>query len=228
MNSQNATEKTIQTFSEQLLALAGRFDLATFFDNLLTLALASFARDSTGCASIDKAVAESVLKNYEGTADLRVFSSLLDTLVTEMSNGRNGRNDILGTFYEQHLAPRERLPILMSYETADLLIRHMYKDKRSPKNIADMNCTTGRVLLAAARYLGSDHSFYGMHTDPVCVKITAINLFLNGVHEGEVVCADPFNPDSFLLGYVLSSSPIGVYRIKHKEESKLWQQLREK
>ena len=69
------------------------------------------------------------------------------------------------------------------------------------------------------------HSYYGIDVDPVCVKISAINLFLNGL-SGELMCANALAPDEFRFGYRLSFLPLGIFKIENKEQSLLWQMHR--
>ena len=71
--------------------------------------------------------------------------------------------------------------------------------------------------------MGWRHEYYGIDVDHTCVKMTAINLFLNGVFHSEVMCADALRPGDFRMSYRISFLPLGIFRIEEKEKSKLWQ-----
>jgi len=79
------------------------------------------------------------------------------------------------------------------------------------------------MLLAAYKVTGPGHECYGIDIDRTCVKMTALNLFLNGVWNGEVMCANSLQPDDFVISYRISFSPLGIFKIEDKEKSKLWQ-----
>jgi hypothetical protein len=52
--------------------------------------------------------------------------------------------------------------------------------------------------------------------------MTALNLFLNGVFEAEVMCADALSPNDFRMSYAISFMPLGIFRIEDREKSSLW------
>lgn len=81
----------------------------------------------------------------------------------------------------------------------------------------------GRMLLSSAKVMGKHHLFYGIDIDLVCVHMTAINLFLNGIIHAEVLCADALRPGDFQVSYRTSLHPFGIFRITEKEQSPLWQ-----
>lgn len=77
---------------------------------------------------------------------------------------------------------------------------------------SDPACGSGRMLLAAARYMelqrGENIYCIGEDIDTTCVKQTAINLALHGCY-GEVVCHDTLkNPDTMRFGYIVNE---GIY-----------------
>jgi hypothetical protein len=79
------------------------------------------------------------------------------------------------------------------------------------------------MLLAAYRTNGNGHEYYGIDIDRTCVKIAALNLFLNGMWHSEVMCANALAPDDFVISYRISLLPLGIFKIEKKEASKLWQ-----
>ena len=84
----------------------------------------------------------------------------------------------------------------------------------------DPACGSGRMLLAAARYMELQHNEYiyciGEDIDTTCVKQTAINLALHGCY-GEVVCHDTLkNPDGLRFGYIVNEM---LYPDRHNRPS---------
>jgi len=70
--------------------------------------------------------------------------------------------------------------------------------------ILDPARNSGRMLLAAHRIHGSEHEYYGIDIDRTCVKMTALNLFLNGIWNSEVLCANALLPEDFVIAYNIS------------------------
>lgn len=52
--------------------------------------------------------------------------------------------------------------------------------------------------------------------------MTALNLFLNGMWNSEVMCANALMPDDFVGAYHISLLPLGIFKIEEKEKSLLW------
>ena len=65
-------------------------------------------------------------------------------------------------------------------------------------------------------------NYYGIDIDHMCVKITVLNLFLNGAFHAEVMCADALKAGDFRVSYRTSFLSLGIYRITEKEQSPLW------
>lgn len=91
-----------------------------------------------------------------------------------------------------------------------------------PLRIIDPTCGSGRMLLASSRVNGPGHEYYGIDVDRTCVKMTALNLFLNGVWNSEVLCANALLPNDFVIAYRISMFPFGIFKIEVRDQSKLW------
>ena len=55
-----------------------------------------------------------------------------------------------------------------------------------------------------------------------CVKMTVLNLFLNGVFYSEVMCADALIPGEYYGSFIVSLVPFGIFRMEDKKKSLLW------
>lgn len=81
---------------------------------------------------------------------------------------------------------------------------------------SDPTCGSGRNLLStAARFAGKSKDtlpyFIGEDIDPMCCRMTAINLMAHGV-PGEVICHDALaKPDELNFGYVVNEGMFPLY-----------------
>jgi type I restriction-modification system DNA methylase subunit len=140
-------------------------------------------------------------------------------------------NDVLGEFYEQNISHKGsgqfftpwHICKFMATCTAESLEE---KPSDRPLRILDPSCGSGRMLLASHRVNGPMHEYYGVDIDETCVKMTALNLFLNGMFHSEALCADALLPEDFRVSYRTSFLPFGLFRIKEKEQSQLWHILK--
>jgi hypothetical protein len=56
--------------------------------------------------------------------------------------------------------------------------------------------------------------------------MTALNLFLSGLFRSETLCANALLPEDFRVSYRTSFLPFGIFRVKEKEQSRLWHLLK--
>lgn len=220
--------KPVETFESLLRAFEFRYDLRSVFDDFLTLALCSFSQNPATGKSHDEDLYLQTIDKYK-TDDLRHnFPKMLACLTLEMEEqlGSSDGNDVLGTFYEQNLYRKGASQYFTPWPVCLFLSRCMFakddEEYTSPIRILDPTCGSGRMLLTSAQVYGKHHEYYGIDIDHTCVKMTALNLFLNGVFHGEVMWADALRPDDFRLSYRLSFLPFGIFQITEKEKSRLW------
>lgn len=220
-------KKDKDSFASVMLSFGYRHDLRTVFDDLLTMALCAFSQNLATGKSHDENLYLETIGKYERKEETDKFPRLLALLTMEMETrkGSSEGNDVLGAFYEQYLYRKGASQYFTPYPICAFMASSCFtpesKDGQS-QNILDPCCGSGRMLLAASETGGKHHGFYGIDLDPVCVRMAAINLFLNGIFSAEVICADALNPESFTVSYKTSFIPFGVFRITEKENSKLW------
>ncbi len=155
------------------------------------------------------------------------FPKLVATLILEMEESlENGTgSDVLGTFYEMHLYRKGAAQYFTPWPICQLMAHCLpckQEENEEPMRVVDPCCGSGRMLLANALANGKEHYYYGINIDHTCVKMAAINLFLNGVFHSEVMCADALSPNDFRMSYAISFLPFGIFRIENKEQSRLW------
>jgi type I restriction enzyme M protein len=196
--------------------------------------LCAFAQNPLTQQSNDEDLYLETIAKYKGDKLSDEFPHLLACLVSEMEQRWDSGEgyDILGDFYEIHLARKgisqffTPWPICMFMAKSFIEDKERGKDKRIQR-VLDPCCGSGRMLLAYHKAHGQHHEFYGVDIDPLCAKMTALNLFLSGLFHSEALCADALVPEDFNVSYKTSFLPFGVFRIKEKEQSFLWHLLKD-
>jgi len=215
-----------ETFASLMDSFSYKHDVRTVFDDFLTMALCAFSQNIATGMSYDEDLYMTIIVGYPKELQ-PLFSQLLALLTLEMEERFDSRsgNDVLGEFYELNFCRKGSGQFFTPYHICDFMAQITcgdHADTEKPQRIIDPACGSGRTLLAGAKTLGTRHRYYGIDIDHTCVKMTAINLFMNGIFHGEVMWADTMNPNDFRMSYVLSFAPFGVFRIQEKEKSWLW------
>lgn len=105
--------------------------------------------------------------------------------------------DALGTLYE-YLASRSKKSWLGQFFTPEAMADVMTyvtapEEKRSGQKINDCACGSGRMLLSF-NAVHPGNLLYGEDLDPICAKMTALNLAIHG-GQGQVTCMDSLSQD---------------------------------
>ena len=218
-------------FAESLQAIGIRFGLSKVFDDFLTMSIAACSRNpKTGLSHYEDEYLQTIAA-YKDSELRHEFPKAFASLVAEMEARADDErgNDILGEFFEQHFANDRTGQVFTPFHICTFMtkITHDASDKNHepgdrPLRILDPACGSGRMLLAAHKEFGQGHEYYAIDIDRVCVKMTALNLFLNGIWNSEVMCANALMPDDFVCSYRISFIPFGIFKIEKKEASKLW------
>ncbi|MEX0968395.1 MAG: N-6 DNA methylase [Bacteroidia bacterium] len=220
------------TFEKVFLNTQWPFDRMRVFDDFLAMMICSVTRNPFSGKSYYE---EEYLRYIEPYAKLECrwqFPKLFKVLTDQMTSlSEAGENyDVLGKFYEKHLMPKSSniffTPWVICTFMARSSIFHDDEQDDKSKDILDPACGSGRMLMAATRVAKNPlHRYYGVDIDPVCARMTALNLFLSGVFKGEVVCGDTLRPDGFRYGYRIYMNPIGIFKIDKVEKSACWMKM---
>lgn len=220
------------SFADAIHTVAHRFSLFTVFDDFLTMTIASCARNlQTGKSWYEEEYLQTIEK-YKDSGLWPEFPKAFASLINEMEvrvNAFDG-NDVLGEFFEEHISNGRNGQYFTPFPICRFMASISQTDQLGDSDVGegkrlrilDPTCGSGRMLLASRDINGTDHEYYGIDIDRTCVKITALNLFLNGVWNSEVMCANALMPDDFVISYRISFLPLGIFKIETKEESKLW------
>lgn len=227
-SKQKNTNTTNSQFAESIFRIAHRFSLAHVFDDFLTMTIAAFTQNlQTGLSWYEDEYLATVARYKD--SDLRfVFQEALGHLVLEMNTrlGSSEGNDVLGEFFEQHISSGRNGQYFTPYHICKMMVLLNYEtepyEEGEPLSILDSSCGSGRMLLAAHHTIGPGHEYYGIDIDRTCVKMAAVNLFLHGMWNSEVMCANALAPGDFVIAYRISQFPFGIFKIEDKEKSTLW------
>ncbi len=144
--------------------------------------------------------------------------------------------DLFGDFYEA-LASRSKKSGLGQFFTPEPVVDMMTlmqagKDENPTGKgitVSDPTCGSGRFLIAFQGHFPGNY-LYAEDIDPICCKMTCINMMLHGC-EGQVVQHDALNPDDYQRGWKINHN-IRIYGLPsiipiEKEQSvvyQMWQQ----
>jgi len=219
-------------FAESLLAVSDRFSIFTVFDDFLTMSIAACTQNLHTKKSWYEDEYMAAVEKYKDSDLRHAFPKAFAYLVTEMEDRFDNSlgNDVLGEFFEQHISNGRNGQFFTPYPVCQFMASITATDWKQDENapvdrplrILDPACGSGRMLLATHRTLGPGDEYYGIDIDRTCVKVTALNLFFNGVWNSEVMCANALLPDDFVIAYRISSLPLGIFKIEEKENSRLW------
>lgn len=230
-SSQQNKRSSKNTFAETIHTIAGRFPLFTVFDDFLTMSIAACTQNvHTKKSWYEDEYLDTIAKYKD--SDLRFeFSKAFACLILEMEERVDSShgNDVLGEFFEHYISKGRNGQFFTPYPICKFMssITFAKGDETTdepprPLRILDLACGSGRMVIASYREVGAGHEYYGIDIDRTCVKVTALNLFLNGVWGSEVLCANALLPNDFVIAYRISLVPFGIFRIEVKEHSRLW------
>ncbi len=227
-----ASAPSKNSFAEALFKISYRFSLSRVFDDFLTMTMASFTQNLETKVSWYEEEYMQTVAYYKDSELRHEFPKALAYLILEMEErvGSSLGNDVLGDFFEQHISNGRNGQFFTPYPVCQFMASITHTDvvcddanvEKRPLRILDPTCGSGRMLLASHKLNGGKHEYYGIDIDRICVKMTALNLFLNGVWNSEVLCADALCQDDFVISYYISFVPLGIFKIEEKEKSRLW------
>lgn len=223
--------KPKETFASTLECFQWKYDLHKVFDDFLTMSICAVTRNPvTGLSHYEDLYLETI-KPYKNDELRFQFPKMFALLVAEIEALVGTCNDVLGTYYEAHFLKKGTQQFFTPWNICMFMAKSSFEtvehpEEQEPIRILEPACGSGRMLLAASQVSGKHHHFYGVDIDATCVKMTALNLFLNGLFHSEVACCNFLMPDDFRFSYRLSFLPLGIFRIEEKEQSPLWHSIR--
>ena len=120
-------------------------------------------------------------------------------LLTEIGELSEGFEDPLGALYEQLISKGQKGQFFTPEPIASFMATSGIHDRMEPgRTVYDPVCGSGRMLLAAAK-INRHLRFYGADIDPLCSKMTLVNMLLNSL-TGEIAHMDTL-ANAFYKGY---------------------------
>lgn len=113
--------------------------------------------------------------------------------------------DTLGVFYEIVSSHHKATGLGQFFTPPDLVTMLTLitgGEKGAKKRIEDCCSGSGRMLIAYHANYPGNYTF-GADIDPICAKMTALNMALHGC-EGQAVCMDSLNPEDWRFGYAIN------------------------
>lgn len=230
--SKQASSSLQNNFSETIHKIGYRFSLGNVFTDFLTMAMCAVTPNPlTGVSHYEDEYLQTIAP-YKDSELRHEFPKAFAHLVLEMEErlqdtGRG--NDVLGDFFEQNISNGRNGQFFTPPTICEFMASIVGVDRESeepkqtePLRILDPSCGSGRMLLAAHRQSKYPNEYYGIDIDRTCVKMTALNMFFNGMFGSEVMCANALSPDDFVISYRISMLPLGIFKVDNKEESLLW------
>jgi type I restriction-modification system DNA methylase subunit len=228
MATRKRTAHSTNSFNEAMHRIGHRFSLALAFDDFLTMSIAACSPNpATGVSHYEDEYLATIAK-YKDSELRHEFPKAFGSLITEMEAkvGSSEGNDILGDFFEQHISNGRNGQFFTPFPVCTLMASIVGVDEATEDQktlrILDPSCGSGRMLMASHMIKGTGHEYYGIDIDHICVKMAALNLFLNGMWHSEVMCANALSPKDFIISYRISLLPFGIFKIEEKENSPLW------
>lgn len=220
----------LREFYAQFKKLEYRHDYVTVFDDFLSAMMNYFTPPEY--AGID------VRRFDKYTKEERLLiGGLIPIVIQTFDKNITGKQDWFdpfGDFY-QLLASRGKQSVLGQFFTPSTVVDFMTKiagdsDELLGKGIKvnDPACGSGRFLIAFhANYPGN--YTYGEDLDPICCKMSCLNMMLHGC-EGEIVNHNSLDPNHYIQGwrinYRIRNSHLPTIIPLEKEDSvvyQLWQ-----
>jgi len=203
------------SFESIMEKLARRYGVSTVFSDFLTLLICAFSH-----GKMEKKYLE-IIQRYD-KSEAYDFSEALASLVIEMTGDGSGMVDVLGKFYEENISHGHNGQFFTPQPVCDMMAR-MMGASGSGERIADPACGSGRMLMAMAK-LNRHALFYGADVDANCAKMTAINLFLNGLF-GEVAWMNSLT-NQFYNAWEIAPTIKGIPRIREISEQESYIHLK--
>ena len=179
-----------RSFTQNMLRLSSPGGLSQAFSRFLDTAIALNSDND------DPMYLRNILIDYS-KEQRYLFMETYFSLLEEMIGNGSGLIDVLGEFYIRNF----KSPVQIYSQKYYDLLPGLLNCKDPATRVPDYDCNTGRRFLAPAKF-NRNLRFYGIDTFWPFVRISLLNLCLNGLY-GEIALANAFN-----------SSLISVYSVE--------------
>lgn len=217
----------IRSFEKTFDYIARRESPHKVFDDFLTMCICCFSMDYSAGKSRFEDEYMKIVKQYDPELIREHFPKLMSELIIYMEENFKSPsgNDLLGEFYQQRLSDKRHGVFFTPSHLCQAMALMNGIDKAvEQKTILDPACGSGRTLVAAGSVAQTRHVYYGIDILSTCVKMSVINVFLNGL-QGEIICANGLDPNDFQFGYTIKNSlppNLGIWKIEEAKNSVIY------
>jgi type I restriction enzyme M protein len=198
MNLRQELPKELKDFGMLMDLASIRHGYNEVFSDWIDYMIACFRFDG------DAELGQILASKYESEYPVfdKMFRTYLDCYNAQVYS-YNGWYDGLGIIYET-IASRWKASNLGQFFTppgiVDLMVMINISGEERGKTINDPTCGSGRMLIAShAKFPGNFQ--YGQDLDPICAKMSAINMMLHGC-VGEVACMNTLTMEWYFGYYI--------------------------
>ena len=212
-------------FSKRIETLARTHDLSRVFNDLLTMAICSYNRTNiqSRLAETDpkaESLYQQTIKPYS-KEELIEFGKLLGEIQLKIYD--DPYSDMLGQFHTEHVGAKSSKQASGQFFTPEPICDLMsglvgQEEQIEHQTILDPTCGSGRTLLSFAKQHPNNY-FFGADVSDTCVKMSAVNFFLNGL-KGEITHMNSLTME-FYKAWHINMDGLGIQPID-KEQSQIW------
>ena len=224
----NEKEKELEKVFDRLASynLDGRKVFETMLDFIIFCTTISDETDEKFPLEIqDKIVyKDKLLKDFSGKnrEDFRKIITLLGEATACPTTGKPIYYDTLGKLFmtkvsynnskgrnDQYFTPQYICDLMVQFQNGKTL--------KDGQLVNDPTCGSSRFLLSMAK-INPNLFFCGSDIDHLCVKMSVVNLIINGL-EGEIVWGNPLTFEGWKTYQIKKHYGIPIVEIKHAEKS---------
>lgn len=181
--------KELKNFNSLFHGFEG-LELSRVFDDFLTVTICAMARGT------EEELYLQTIKPYK-RKELDIFCQLFAELVLiyERETTENGIFDPLGIYYECLASNYKKSNFGQFFTPVSIckMLAQMVIDDDFGKTINEPCCGSGRMILAANQVAKGNY-YICQDLDPICCKMTAINLCFHKIN-AEIYCMDTLRMD---------------------------------
>jgi len=190
----------LREFNSLFSFIARKHDAQRVFDDFLTLVVCCLARQTQETWYLN------TIRKYDKD-DINIFPKLLGSLFiiydTAIFNG--DWCDPLGDFY-QEISGKYKKSGMGQFFTpksiCDIMTQITIQPNEFGKNISEPTCGSGRMILSINNFAKGNY-FVAADLDPMCVKMTCINLAIHGI-KAEVHQQNSLSQETPYNSYVIN------------------------
>lgn len=200
MIKNSEVQRELKPFNSLFFSFQYKYDLYTLFDDLLTIIICCLARGT------EEPLYFETIKRYKKD-ELNIFANLFGELILIYGKAKFSKSwaDPLGDYYEL-LASNSKKSAFGQFFTpkpiCEMIARMTVNPNDWGKHINEPCAGSGRFILALNHHANGNY-FVAQDLDPICCKMTAINMCLHEIR-GEVHNMDTLRMTDFRMSYSIN------------------------